>query len=183
MFDSSIRLHAPLTSLVHALPIPPSHPTRRFAKLEDEVRNIEDQLADYSQRLSLLQQQQAALRALNQPRAKDLMDEEEETEGSVVDTKTARADVAKRALEGGCGWRMPIDLLSFIGGIISRSIGSPTPQVLLYVVITITCSAFRFMHRRRCMPVDLTAPSLHLTAPPLCLYLQAPPATTKKHAP
>ena len=35
---------------------------QRFAKLEDEVSHIEEQLADYSQRQAVLLQQQAALR-------------------------------------------------------------------------------------------------------------------------
>jgi hypothetical protein len=71
---------------------------QRFAKLEDEVNQIEEQLADYSQRQAVLQQQQAALRAQNQPRAKDRQDEED-VDVALAGRLSERTGVGKRALE------------------------------------------------------------------------------------
>ena len=70
----------------------------RFAKLEDEVNQIEEQLADYSQRQTVLQQQLAALRAQNQPRAKDRQDEED-LDVALTVRLGERTEVGKRALE------------------------------------------------------------------------------------
>lgn len=70
----------------------------RFAKLEDEVNQIEEQLADYSQRQTVLQQQLAALRAQNQPRAKDRQDEED-LDVALTMRLGERTEVGKRALE------------------------------------------------------------------------------------
>jgi hypothetical protein len=71
---------------------------QRFAKLEDEVNQIEDQLGDYNARLSVLQQQQLALRAQNQPRARDAQDEES-VDQALAHRLAERTEGGRRALE------------------------------------------------------------------------------------
>jgi len=80
------------------VPPAPEPIIQRFAKLEDEVNQIEEQLADYSQRQAVLLQQQAALRAQNQPRAKDRQDEED-VDVALAGRLSERTGVGKRALE------------------------------------------------------------------------------------
>lgn len=80
-------------------PQPDSHPIiSRFSQLEDEVRGIEEQVADYNARLALLQAQQAQLRALNQPRAKDVSDEADQ-DLNAIESLRLRAEVARRAMD------------------------------------------------------------------------------------
>jgi hypothetical protein len=71
---------------------------QRFAQLEDEVKQIEEQLADWSRRLNTLQQQKGALAAQNQPRAVDALDEED-VDVNAQERQHDRAEVAKRSLE------------------------------------------------------------------------------------
>lgn len=71
----------------------------RFAQLEDEVKQIEEQLADYARRLNALQQQKNALIVANQPRAIDNLDEED-VDITALETLANRSEIAKRALEG-----------------------------------------------------------------------------------
>jgi hypothetical protein len=80
------------------VPPEPEPIIQRFAKLEDEVNQIEEQLADYSQRMAVLQQQQANLRLLNQPRAKDAQDEQDHDVALTL-RLTERTESSKRALE------------------------------------------------------------------------------------
>jgi hypothetical protein len=70
----------------------------RFAALEDEVRGIEEQVADYNARLALLQGQQAQLRLLNQPRAKDATDEVDR-DLTEMEQLELRTEIARRALD------------------------------------------------------------------------------------
>lgn len=81
---------------------PPPEPrpiVERFAQLEDEVKQIEEQLADYARRLNALQQQKNALIVANQPRAVDNLDEED-VDIMALETLANRSEIAKRALEG-----------------------------------------------------------------------------------
>lgn len=72
----------------------------RFNTLEEEMRQVEDQLADYNIRYSTLQQQMALLRGLAEPRAKDERDEEDK-DLSELQALRDRIVLARRGLESG----------------------------------------------------------------------------------
>lgn len=101
-FSAGVSGPGPETTVTEeGAPFVPPEPEpiiQRFAKLEDEVNQIEEQLADYSQRMAVLQQQQANLKSLNQPRAKDSQDEQDHDVALTL-RLTERTESSKRALE------------------------------------------------------------------------------------
>lgn len=82
-----------------AYPLPDPEPIiARFVALEDDVGRIDEQLADATGRLSMLQARQAAIRVLAQPKAVDAADEED-TNRDEIEQLLAKGEATRRAVE------------------------------------------------------------------------------------
>jgi hypothetical protein len=114
-------------------PPDPSLIIERFAQLEDEMRGIDDIIAESAKRISLLQQQQSVLAVIAQPAARDARDEAAR-EVEIFQVHKARTEAARRTLESSSrelstARSLKLHLEQSIANIAARLASIPAPSV------------------------------------------------------